>query len=230
MCSVRFFPQLALGLILLAARAQAEGAAAAPRKAGGPKAGAPKAGAPRADAPKASRITQAELPSALKPLSTLVHALRWTDRAGDNVAAFSRSVDEKQGNARLQIELWSGKDGQGGVVRTLKDAVLHCEFDLYADFIEPALGVTDLDGDGLGELTFAYRTTCTSDVSPFALKLFLLEQHEKYAVRGSSLVDVGGGEKLGGDKKLDPALRKQPLFSRHLESLWMRIVALSPWS
>jgi hypothetical protein len=212
---MRSFPYATLVLALLAARAQAEPAQVAVKA---------------TQAPKATRIEQAELPAGLKPLGTLVHALRWSDRAGDNVAAFSRTLDEKHGNARLQIELWSAKDGHGGVVRTLKDAELHCEFDLYAEFIEAALGVTDLDGDGLGELTFAYRTTCTSDVSPFTLKLFLLEQREKYALRGSTVVDVGEGEKVGGEKKLDPALRKQPAFARHLEAVWKRIVALNPWT
>jgi hypothetical protein len=226
MCSnMRSLPHAALVLALFAAQAHAEGAPAAPKAS---KASKVQPEAPLA--PKATRISQAELPAGLKPLDTLVHALRWSDRAGDNVAAFSRTLDEKHGNARLQIELWSGKDGHGGVVRTLKDAELHCEFDLYAEFIEAALGVTDLDGDGLGELTFAYRTTCTSDVSPFTLKLFLLEQREKYAVRGYTVVDAGEGEKLGGDKTLDPALRKQPAFARHLEAVWKRIVALHPWT
>jgi hypothetical protein len=185
--------------------------------------------AAQAEAPKTTRLGKEQLPAGLKPLSTLVVALRWSDAAGDNVAAFSRSSDEKKGDARLQVELWSGKAGQGGVVRTLKDAVLHCEFDLRAEFLEEALGVTDLDADGLGELTFAYRTTCTSDVSPFSLKLFLLEQRAKYGLRGSSIVDVGGGEKVGGEKVGDPALRKLPQFARHLEAVWLRVVALNPW-
>lgn len=184
----------------------------------------------RAEAPKTTRIDKAELPAGLKPLSTLVAALRWSDSAGDNVAVLSRSLDEKRGDARLQVELWSGKGGQGGVVRTLKEAVLRCELDLRAEFLEEALGVTDLDADGLGELTFAYRTTCAGDVSPFALKVFLLEQRAKYGLRGSSIVDVGGGEKVGGEKSADAALRKQPQFLKHLEAVWQRVVALNPWT
>jgi hypothetical protein len=187
------------------------------------------AAAAHGDAPKTTRIGKEQLPTGLKPLRTLVLALRWSDSAGDNVAAFSRSSDEKKGEARLQVELWTGTAGQGGVVRTLKDSVSRCEFDVRAEFVEEALSVTDLDADGLAELTFAYRTTCTSDVSPLSLKVFLLEQRAKYGLRGSTIVDVGGGEKVGGEKIGDPGLRNSPQFSRHLEAVWLRVVALNPW-
>lgn len=175
-------------------------------------------------------VSRAQLPPQLKPLSELVRAVRWSDRAGDNVVAFSRALDEKRGDARLKVELWSAKAGRGRVLRTLKDAELGCEFDLYAEFIDAALGVTDLDADGIAELSFAYRTTCTSDVSPFALKLFLLEQGAKYALRGTTQVDTGGGELVGGDKRADPALARLPAFVRHMDQIWTRIVALNPWT
>ncbi|HEX6241553.1 MAG TPA: hypothetical protein VFZ61_11685 [Polyangiales bacterium] len=197
---------------------------------GSAQAPAPPGAAATAPALVLTPITRAELPPQLRPLPELVRAVRWSDGAGDNVAAFSRARDEKRGDARLKIELWSGKAGSGRVLRTLKDAELGCEFDLYADFVDAALGLTDVDGDGIGELTFAYRTTCTSDVSPFALKLFLLEQGAKYALRGSTQVDTGGGELVGGAKRADPALAKVPAFSLQLDQIWARIVALNPWT
>ena len=81
-----------------------------------------------------------------------------------------------------------------------------------------------LDADGVAELTFAYRTTCTSDVSPLTLKLLMLEQGAKYILRGSTRVDVGGGERMGGERQPDAALKKVPDFRAHAEEVWGKIV------
>lgn len=181
--------------------------------------------AARAEAPAAHRLTQTELPPELRPAGQLVTALAWSDAAGENVAAFWRALDENKGRARLQVDLWSRKPGKpGALLRSVKDAVLDCEFDLVAEFVEAALGVSDLDGDGLGELTFAYRTTCTSDVSPLSLKLLVLEQRAKFIVRGSTRVDVGGGELVGGEQKPDAALKRAPKLLAHANAVWAKIV------
>jgi hypothetical protein len=181
--------------------------------------------AARAESPSARRLSESELPSELRPAGQLVTALAWTDTAGENVAAFWRRLDENKGRARLQVDLWSRKPGKpGALLRSVKDAVLDCEFDLVAEFVDAALGVSDLDGDGIGELTFAYRTTCTSDVSPLSLKLLVLEQRDKFIVRGSTRVDVGGGQLVGGEKKADPALKRQPKVLAHANAVWAEIV------
>jgi hypothetical protein len=176
-----------------------------------------------------ARLSATDLPASMKVLGTLVSAMRYQDRGGDHIVAFSRQVDEKAGSARLQVQLWTGTAGVGRITRTVKDGESGCEFDVHADFIEQALRVTDLDGDGFRELTFAYRTTCTSDVSPFNLKLLMLEQSAKYALRGTTRVNVGNGELVGGDNKADAALKKNKLFLRHAETVWNEIVALNPW-
>lgn len=181
----------------------------------------------RADAPLARRLSAAELPAGIEARGSLVSALAWRDASGERVAAFWRKHNQRQGSARLQVDLWSAAPGRpSAIVRSVKDAVLDCEFDLTAEFVEQALGVTDLDRDGVAELTFAYRTGCASDVSPVTLKLLLLEGKQKYIVRGSTRVDVGPGERVGGDKKIDPALARVPPFREHALRVWSTIVAL----
>lgn len=178
-----------------------------------------------ADAPALRHVTKNELPVALKPAGQLVDAVAWSDAAGHNVAAFWLRRDAKKRSARLQVGLWTGIPGtKGKVLRTVQDAVPSCELDLVAEFVPEALSLTDLDGDGYGELTFAYKTTCTGDVSPQTLKLLLLERRDKYIVRGSTIVDVGGGEKVGGEKQIEPALQQQLPLLAHAEQVWSRIV------
>lgn len=93
----------------------------------------------------------------------------------------------------------------------LSDSVKICPFDLEAAFLPNSLTITDLDGNGIAESTFLYKIGCRSDVSPVHLKLIMHEGKEKYALRGETLVRVGGPEeKLGGQKTIDPAFRRAP--------------------
>ena len=179
----------------------------------------------QADAPAATKLSQRELSEVMQRPDTLIDALGWRDAAGEHVAAFWQRIDARGGNARLQVDLWSGKPAKPKkLIRSIKDGVQRCEFDLVAEYVAAATGLTDLDADGIAELTFAYRTTCTSDVSPLTLKLLVLEQGAKYIVRGSTRVDVGGGELTGGEHQPDGALKKQPAFAAHAEAVWAKVV------
>lgn len=62
----------------------------------------------------------------------------------------------------------------------------NCEFDISTYFIDPALSVTDLNGNGTNEIWIMYRLGCKSDVSPWPLKLILYEGKEKSAIRGET--------------------------------------------
>jgi len=179
-----------------------------------------------AEAPSLRHVTRAELPAAIKPAGTLVDAVAWNDASGHNVAAFWLKLDKKKATARLQVAMWSGTPGTRGVLmRTIKDGVNRCELDLVAEYLPDALGLTDLDADGYGELTFAYKTTCTGDVSPLTLKVLMLERRDKYIMRGTTVVDVGNGEKLGGDKQPEAAFKSVPPFLAHAEAVWASVVS-----
>jgi hypothetical protein len=155
----------------------------------------------------------------------LVSALAFHDASGDNVAAFYRSLDADRNAARLEVALWTSSGARDGrMLRVVRDGVPACELDLFAEFVPEATEVTDLDGDGIGELTFAYRTSCTGDVSPMTLKLLVLEQRDKYILRGTTIVDAGDGERLGGVVRPDAALAKNPRFLAHARAVWERVV------
>jgi hypothetical protein len=72
----------------------------------------------------------------------------------------------------------------------LRDEVRHCAFDLDLALLPHTTAITDLDHDGQTETTLLYVTTCRSDVSPDGLKLILHEGAAKYALRGTTVVQV----------------------------------------
>ncbi|MBK8482197.1 MAG: hypothetical protein IPL40_13690 [Proteobacteria bacterium] len=171
------------------------------------------------------------LPKPLWPPGERLDSLRWRDRRGLNVAAFTRSPprSSETANAKphwvyLHAKHYLQRQGRWRLVRWVKDREQPCGLDLTADVLTPS-PVTDLDGDGLGELTFAFRLACRGDVSPAELKLFILEDGAKYALRGASRVRVAPDEQVGGDHRRDPAFEHAAAaFRAHAERIWAKIV------
>ena len=154
--------------------------------------------------------------------SAVVTAWKWSDQNGENLALFGNvGADDKNGS-QLWVRVVSGADKKE--LRLVKDGVEVCEFDTTCAFADGATGVTDLDKDGVSELTFAYRLACRSDVSPSDLKLLVLEGTDKYILRGSSFIDFGDGGAVGGDFKPDPEKAKWPAgFDAHAEKTWAAV-------
>ncbi|MEW5855348.1 MAG: M949_RS01915 family surface polysaccharide biosynthesis protein [Myxococcota bacterium] len=183
--------------------------------------------------PPLRQLKPSDVPRALKPNGTVQRVVGWTDQNGENLVIFStrdttgsdKETGEDTRTRQLFVEHVVVGKGKPRQLRLVRDGVEACAMDLDARFIDAALGVTDLDGDGLGEVTFAYVTACRSDVSPLTLKLLMLENGEKYIIRGETRVDVGEGEKLGGKQEVDASLQKgPPLFREHALKVWSAIV------
>ena len=170
------------------------------------------------------------VPQELRPKGTLLHAMAWTDRAGDNLLVFAGTTqvkpgktadDESQTTKRLVVRHYA----DGRLVREFNDAVQKCWADPSLDLLQPAYAVTDLDGDGVGEATFAYKLGCRSDVSPIGLKVLMTEGGEKYVLRGETRVPITETERVGGKYKADPAFNKAPpAFLPHAVKTWKAIV------
>lgn len=154
----------------------------------------------------------------------LVDAYTWKDMNGTNY--FLRTISEAyQGEGEKQYMMSQFlyayhyyEDAEGNFVqsREIKDYVMDCEFDLNMSHELDAISLTDLDEDNYGEITFIYRLTCTSDVSPSSQKLMMLENGDKYALRGNTQVMGMGGEYEVGDE-----FNKAPEgFLKHAEKLW----------
>lgn len=106
-------------------------------------------------------------------------------------------------------------DSEPVLLRDLTDFVKECDFDIVLYHLEPVV-LTDLDEDNIGEITFGYRTACTSDVSPSTQKVVLFENGDKYILRGETLVLGYGGEFEPGNE-----LNEAPAgFQVEMEKYW----------
>ncbi len=73
-------------------------------------------------------------------------------------------------------------------------------FGLENEFYKNSISITDLNENGYAEITFMYFMLCASELTPVPTKLIMLENNEKYAIRGDSYIYE---YQMGGEKNLD---------------------------
>lgn len=175
--------------------------------------------------PKPVRVTGA-LPAGVKASGPLDAAWAFGDKSGINYVLFSSKElrggpgpdGDPTAGALLYVDHWVvPAGGKARLVRTVRDKVEDCWASMTAKFHDDAFGVTDLDGDGLGEITLAYETGCRSDVSSDTLKLLVLENGAKYILRGETRIEG----QTGGSFAADPAEARWPAkFLAHAKDVW----------
>lgn len=160
-----------------------------------------------------------EIAKNLAHTGEIVYGKAWTDSNGENIIILS----EKQTMISNQIKSDDTRElhayhyvktaDKYTLIREIKDFENNCEGFNRARFIENTLEITDLDNDGLGEITFVYNTGCLVQMTEnIGLKLIMLENGEKYAIRGTANT---------GETKIDSAFNSAPkAFQEHAKKIW----------
>lgn len=167
-------------------------------------------------------------PEGAEVTGKLQFAFGWTDKHGTNaiVAGIKESKGEgEDSKTHLLVIDHLNQEGDGSwtQVRRFRELIKDCQFDVHLAAMQGDWSITDLDEDGLGEATVAWRAGCTSDVSPDPHKVLLTEDGEKYILRGQSKVDG-----MGGDYKADEAFKKGPeAFLTHTKKVWDKTASKS---
>lgn len=155
--------------------------------------------------------------SKLKHDGRIIIQKAWEDSNGENNVLFTKSREE------LFVYHYSISGDNVKLLRRVYDFEKDCKYDLFMNFIENSIDVTDLDKDNLGEITFAYQKACISDVSPKELRLLMLENGNKYIIRGTTSIDKPG-IKVDGSKKVDASFDKAPAsFLLHADEIWDKV-------
>lgn len=157
-------------------------------------------------------------------------SVSWTDKYGQQIFLIAFSEQAKGGGKLRAIRATKEGDGSWSTTREFKELVNDCEFDLVMrPVLDEKLSLTDLNKDGLGEVTFGWIADCTSDVSPLNYKILMSDGDAKYAIRGNSRVNAGGDEYFGGEQKVDPSFDKAPEgYLAHAKKVWDAHVTSTP--
>jgi hypothetical protein len=163
---------------------------------------------------------------------TFISAVSFVDKNGTNYVVLSSHASQKSVrdvgpsySNYLYVDPWVvPARGKPRNLLAVRDMVVDCVMgDASARFHDDAFTVTDLNGNGIAEITFGYElANCRSDVRPATYKLLLLENGTKYILRGETRTPGPDG-KIGGVFTPDPVAAKWPrVFLAHVEELWNR--------
>lgn len=168
--------------------------------------------------------------SALLPLPSsyqLKRAKKWHDASGENWLVLYETgayIEKGQTNAsaKLSAVLYQKTDSGFVTKWKMKDHISDCGLDITCSFYDDHLTVTDLDSNGLAEITMVYALSCKGDVSPNEKKLLMYEGTQKYAIRGEELMLLQK-DTVGGSWNADTAFSKAPkVFLTYAVEHWQK--------
>jgi hypothetical protein len=178
---------------------------------------------------KVTRPGKNSIPNNIHFEGKLVQAVRWTENAGDNIVILTKTDKTKSKNAPddgysdAALYAYHFLDSGKGMRQTWKvsDYVKECPVDIILYFVDEAFAVTDLNKDGKAEIWIMYKVSCQGDVSPVPMKIIMYHDSKKFAVRGTTKVQVSANEYMGGDFTFDEAFKNAPLeFRQYAQKLW----------
>jgi len=168
--------------------------------------------------------------SALLPLPSsyqLKRAKKWHDVSGENWLVLYETgayIEKGQTNASAKLSAVLYQKTDSGFVTKWKmvDHISDCGLDIVCSFYDEHLTITDLDSNGLAEITMLYALSCKGDVSPNEKKLIMYEGTQKYAIRGEELMLLQK-DTIGGSWKADTAFSKAPrVFLSYAVERWQK--------
>lgn len=178
---------------------------------------------------KVTSIDKTQFPSKLQYNGKIIHSARWTDATGDNIVLLTKTAITKSKNP-----LNEGSDGSlyayhylitGDTIRLtwkVYDFVKDCDVDMFLNYLDNTFAVTDLNKDGKAEVWLMYKVSCQGDVSPVPMTLIMYQDNQKYAVRGTTRVQVSANEFMGGEFAFDESFKNGPEeFRKYAEKRWI---------
>lgn len=156
----------------------------------------------------------------LSLVGPVIDSLRFTDRHGDQVAVFFRlathAEDPVDGTVSDRIVLSAAVYPLPATPAPTTAGWQHTDdiecggVDIEAGFYPDSISVTDLDGNGTAELTFAYHRFCGGGIDLRDVTVVLREGGNSYVLEGQTLVRVGDDPPFGGGFQMDGALSAAP--------------------
>lgn len=181
-----------------------------------------------------------KLPQGMKTLGNqFITGRRWSDNNGENLVLFTltKEVNENHPSGdpaqsyAIYAEHFAKKEGATDytLLRKIQDFENECILENMLMLEEKSISITDLDQDNYKEISFIYTLGCRSDPSKYPMKLMLLENGDKYAVRGYTRPELMLREQFGEnatfpestDKSFDPTFKEAPAaFKEFVNKLW----------
>ena len=170
---------------------------------------------------QATALRDGDVPEAIRARSKdIVDAMQWTDAAGTHVVVLSQTGESEAKDGTRQARLHArhflkSAAGEWQVRWQVMDKVEGCPLDLLCAFVKNSLALSDLDSDGVAEVSFVYRVDCFGGIDPIAQKLVVVHRDTKYLIRGRTVLFAPDGRRLDPEYfVLDEAFHRAPAALR----------------
>ncbi|MCB0401591.1 MAG: hypothetical protein KDD41_05870 [Flavobacteriales bacterium] len=176
-----------------------------------------------------------DIPKNLDFRGTVVEAIKWTDLSGVNILIqtvtghfnwkdYHENSDEYmiQDKSELYAYLFTKKPGKKDFIKIWRiyDYTECFGVDWFTGFIPKATTITDLDNDGVSEISVPYVSICRGGVDPGTMKIIMYEGDSKYALRGLTMTFCSDQNKVEGTYTPSKNLESNPLFMEFLNNRW----------
>jgi hypothetical protein len=176
-----------------------------------------------------------EIPKSLDFRGTVVEALKWKDSLGENILIQTvtgqfnwkdydgNSADYMlQDKSELYAYLFRKKKLETDFIRIWKlyDFNKCYGVDWFTGFIPKATTITDIDKDGISEISMPYVIICRGGMDPGDMKIIMYEDNTKYALRGTTMLMCKSKEHYGGEFEPSENLKKNELIYNFLKKRW----------
>ena len=185
---------------------------------------------------KIDTLSYDDIPKTFDFRGTVVEALHWTDAHGENILIqtvtghftwkeYDKNLTDYtlQDKSELYAYLFQKKNsGEDYKIKWRVYDYTECYgVDWFTGFTLKATTITDLDNDGITEITMPYVSICRGGMDPGTMKMIMYEGTRKYALRGSTMI-CGGDNPYGGEFTASENLKSNETFMDFLTKHWKR--------
>ncbi|MFJ4349171.1 M949_RS01915 family surface polysaccharide biosynthesis protein [Pseudomonas sp. NPDC089401] len=173
-------------------------------------------------------------------VQTPLKSVHFHDRDGEGLLVLSRSdgqaVDAESEQEVDKVVLKATLYGRAAASDAFKprwqiEQETTCPgLDLDVDFYGDVSDVSDLDKDGIAEVTVASHAFCGGGIDPHDIAIEMRQGQASYTITGHSLITPAGEQPIGGDREDSASLKSAPAVLReHMEAVWQQVYK-RPWS
>ena len=173
-------------------------------------------------------------------VQTPIKSVHFRDRDGEGLLVLSRSdgqasdpeSEQEVDKVVLKATLY-GRTAQNDTFKArwqVEQETTCPGLDLDVGFYTDVSGASDLNNNGIAELTVASHAFCGGGIDPHDIAIEMREGQASYTITGQSLITPAGEEPIGGEREDSASLKgAPPVVREHMDAVWQQVYK-RPWS